>query len=169
MCPCMHLTATGLQAMQCSPILTLSTPSISLSSISLGSCLLLFSFPVGLTHNDDLDQSWRKVKVGQQIASKQSDLSLCANSVRLSVSVAILLSPLFPSLSPSLVSPLPCLCLPEGGLDVFQGGLAAMQFNGSLVAQTHALCGWVWMNKCKGCPLLVDFGSTTADSELAQM
>ncbi|KAM7375992.1 hypothetical protein PAMP_005745 [Pampus punctatissimus] len=36
-----------------------------------------------LTHNDDLDQPQGKVKVGWQIASKQSALSLCTNSVEI--------------------------------------------------------------------------------------
>lgn len=86
----------------------LHSPS-PLHFFSLGSCLPLFLSLVSLTHNDDLDQVLGKVKVGRQIASKQSALFLCANSVSslsLSLSPSCLLS--FPlPLPSSVVSPPP--------------------------------------------------------------
>lgn len=131
---CGPSTATGCQAVQCCvallPFVTPSASSFPLNS-SLSSCLLLSSPPINLTHNDDLDQVQRKVKVGQQIASKQSALSVCGNGEG---SPSLFVSPSWPSLllllSVCSLSSLCMLCLPEG-FDVCQGGLAAGMEGGS--------------------------------------
>lgn len=100
-----------------------------------------FCSPACLTHNDDLDQADGKVKVGWQIASKQSASSLSANSVS-----SLFLSPsCHHSITPSLhlfpFSSYLSLCLPGGG-DVCQGGLAAGSEGGGLPCfEVSALTG----------------------------